>query len=124
MESRQLTALVVDDDMMVRIIHRKMLNSVGVENEVVENGKEALDIHRSGQNFDLILMDMDMPIMNGIEATKKLRSMGIHSMIAGVSTRSVEAQVREFMEAGLDDYLEKPLTIAKLTSIIHKINSI
>ena len=67
MEPRQLTALVVDDDMMVRMIHRKMLNSVGVKNQVVENGKEAIDIHRSGQSFDLILMDMDMPIMNGIE---------------------------------------------------------
>ena len=46
--------------------------------------------------------------------------MGIESTIAGVSTRSVEAQKREFMEAGLDDYQEKPLTIAKLTSILHK----
>lgn len=66
----QLTALVVDDDIMVRMIHRKMLNSVGVNNQVVENGKEAIDLHHSGQSFDLILMDKDMPIMNGIEVTK------------------------------------------------------
>ena len=45
-------------------------------------------------------------------------------MIAGVSARSVESHIREFMEAGLDDYLEKPLTVAKLTSIIHKIYKI
>lgn len=55
------------------------------------------------------------------QATKKLRSMGIDSMIAGVSARSVEAHKQEFMEAGLDHYLEKPLTTAKLTSIINKI---
>lgn len=54
------------------------------------------------------------------QATKKLRLMGIHSMIAGVSARSMEAH-KEFMEAGLDDYLEKPLTAAKLSSIINKI---
>ncbi|KAJ1387223.1 Signal transduction response regulator, receiver domain [Sesbania bispinosa] len=121
MEACKLTALVVDDDTMVRMVHGKMLNSVGVKIQVVENGKEAIDIHHSGQSFDLILMDMDMPIMNGIEATKELRSMGIHSMIAGVSANCVEAHKRAFMEAGLDDHLEKPLTIAKLTSIIHKI---
>lgn len=67
MEPRQLTALVVDDDIIVRTVHQKMLNSVGVKNQVVENGKEAIDIHNCGQSFDLILMDMDMPIMNGIE---------------------------------------------------------
>ncbi|XP_027349099.1 two-component response regulator 24-like [Abrus precatorius] len=122
MGSRQLKALIVDDDMVIRMIHRKMLSSAGVQNEVVENGKEAVDIHHSGQSFDLILMDRDMPIMNGIEATKKLRSMGVDSMIAGVSARAVEAQVREFMEAGLDEYLEKPLTLSKLTSIINKTN--
>ncbi|KAJ7980491.1 two-component response regulator ARR22-like [Quillaja saponaria] len=66
-------------------------------------------------------MDKDMPIMNGIEATKKLREMGIHSKIAGVSTRSMEREVQEFMEAGLDDYQQKPLTIAKLISILHNI---
>ncbi|KAK7336952.1 hypothetical protein VNO77_17506 [Canavalia gladiata] len=122
MEAHQLTALIVDDDLVIRMIHQKMLNSVGVKNKVAENGKEAVDIHHSGQSFDLILMDLDMPVMNGIEATKELRSMGIHSMIAGVSARSVEAQIEEFIEAGLDQYLEKPLTVAKLASIIHKIN--
>ncbi|KAK7396472.1 hypothetical protein VNO78_17506 [Psophocarpus tetragonolobus] len=122
MEGRNLTALIVDDDKVIRMVHGKILNSVGVKIEVAKNGEEAVEIHRLGQSFDLILMDRDMPVMNGIEATKTLRSMGIHNIIAGVSTRSVEAQIREFMEAGLDEYLEKPLTLHKLTPIIHKIN--
>ncbi|RDX64675.1 Two-component response regulator ORR42, partial [Mucuna pruriens] len=67
MEPRQLTALIVEDDMVIRMIHRNMLKSLGVKNEAVENGKEAVEIHRSGQCFDLILMDRDMPVMNGIE---------------------------------------------------------
>ncbi|KAE8673100.1 putative Response regulator 24 [Hibiscus syriacus] len=121
-KSNKMTALVVDDNMVNRTIHHRLLDNLGIENEVVVNGKEAIDIHCSGKTFDLILMDMDMPVMNGIEATRKLREMGIRSTIAGVSTRSMEREVEEFMEAGLDNYQEKPLTMPKLISIIQKIN--
>ncbi|KAK7245295.1 hypothetical protein RIF29_40134 [Crotalaria pallida] len=119
----KLTALVVDDDKLARMIHQRMLNKVGVKNHAVENGKEAVDIHCSGQNFDLILMDKDMPIMNGFEATKKLRSMGVRSMIVGVSSSSKEEEIHEFIGAGLDDYQVKPLTFDVLSSILDKINS-
>lgn len=63
----QLTALIVDDNIINRKIHQKMLNGFGVKSQCVENGKEAVDIHLYGKKFDLIIMDMDMPIMNGIE---------------------------------------------------------
>ncbi|XP_022728469.1 two-component response regulator ARR22-like [Durio zibethinus] len=121
-QSAKITALVVDDDMINRTIHHRLLDNLGIENEVVCDGKEAVDVHCAGKSFDLILMDLDMPVMNGIEATRRLREMGIRSLIAGVSSRSVEQEVREFMEAGLDDYQEKPLTMPKLVSIIRKIN--
>ncbi|WRX09385.1 Signal transduction response regulator [Theobroma cacao] len=120
-QSTKITALVVDDNRINRTIHRRLLNNLGVENEVVGNGKEAVDAHCSGKKFDLILMDMEMPIMNGIEATRKLREMGNRSMIAGVSSRSMEEDIQEFIEAGLDDYQEKPLTMSKLISLIRKI---
>ncbi|KAJ4728382.1 two-component response regulator ARR22-like [Melia azedarach] len=118
----KIRALVVDDNKVNQTIHHRLLQSLGIENQVVVNGKEAVDVHSSGKYFDLILMDMDMPVMNGIEATKKLRAMGIRSTIAGVSTHSQDKEKKEFMEAGLDDYQEKPLTTAKLVSILHKIN--
>ena len=71
-QSTKITALVVDDNMINRTIHHRLLDNLGIENEVVDNGKEAVDVHCSGKNFDLILMDMDMPIMNGIEVRKCL----------------------------------------------------
>ncbi|XVF32270.1 hypothetical protein REPUB_Repub17cG0067400 [Reevesia pubescens] len=74
--------------MINRTIHHKLLDNLGIENEVVVNGKEAVDVHYSGKNFDLILMDMDMPIMNGIKAMRKLREIGIPSVIVGVITLS------------------------------------
>ncbi|CAL9231662.1 unnamed protein product [Arabidopsis halleri] len=118
----KLTALVVDDSFVNQTIHQKLLNRLGIENDVVTNGKEAVDVYCSGRNYDLILMDMDMPIMNGIQATKRLREMGIESKIAGVTTRANEGEKKEFMEAGLNDFQEKPLTISKLLSILHKLN--
>ncbi|KAF5458278.1 hypothetical protein F2P56_022315 [Juglans regia] len=118
-----ITALVVDDDSVNQMIHSKILENLGIQNQVVRNGKEAVDLHSSGNNFDLILMDMDMPVMNGIEATRKLRAMGVRSIIAGVSTCTRdEREQKEFMEAGLDDFQEKPLTTPKVVSILQKVN--
>ncbi|KAK1565282.1 hypothetical protein Q3G72_023186 [Acer saccharum] len=95
----KITALVVDDNTVNQTMHHRLLENLGIENQVVKNGKEAVDVHSSGKYFDLILMDMDMPIMNGIEATRTLRAMGIRCMIAGVSTRSLDQEKQEFMEA-------------------------
>ncbi|KAK3415273.1 hypothetical protein EUGRSUZ_H00822, partial [Eucalyptus grandis] len=116
-----VTALVVDDNKVSQMIHHQLLNVLGIVNHVVGNGKEAVEIHSSGKKFDLVLMDRDMPVMNGIEATKKLRDMGVKSTIAGVSSHSLSEERQEFIEAGLDDYHEKPLTIAKLVSVVSKI---
>ncbi|PRQ25610.1 putative histidine kinase response regulator and transcription factor RR-A-type family [Rosa chinensis] len=118
----KITALVVDDSRINQSIHRKLLENLGIENQVAGNGKEAVDVHCSGKQFDLILMDMDMPIMNGIEATRTLRAMGIRSTIAGVSSHAHNENIQEFVNAGLDDYQEKPLTISKLISILQKVN--
>ncbi|EXC24140.1 Two-component response regulator [Morus notabilis] len=118
----KIKALVVDDNMINQALHRTLLRNLGIENHVVGNGREAVDVHCSGRRFDLILMDLDMPVMNGIEATKKLRAMGIQSTIAGVSSRSVDENIQEFWEAGLDDYQQKPLNFPKLVSILQKVN--
>lgn len=60
-------ALVVDDNKVNRMIHCKLLDAIGMRNQAVSNGEEAIDVHLSGQKFDLILMDRDMPFMNGVE---------------------------------------------------------
>lgn len=65
--SKILTALVVEDDTITQRLHRRLLDGLGIQNQVVVNGKEAVDLHRSGNNFDMILIDKDMPVMNGIE---------------------------------------------------------
>ncbi|XP_050217644.1 two-component response regulator 24-like [Mercurialis annua] len=116
----RITALVVNDDCLQRMIHRAFLRMLGVESQEVKNGKEAVDIHRSENKFDLIIMDMDMPVMDGVQATKELRSMGVHSRILGLSSRTGE-ETKEFLAAGLDVCREKPLTAEKLISILHSV---
>jgi len=62
-----LTALIVDDVKLVPMIHQGLLKRTGVKNEAVKNGKEVVEIHCSGQRFDIILLDKEMPIINGIK---------------------------------------------------------
>jgi len=67
----QLKVLIVDDVEVIRMTHKMLLDRVGIKDHVaVENGKEAVELHNNGQSFDLILMDKDMPVMNGIELRK------------------------------------------------------
>ena len=63
--SSKISTLIVDDDPLTRRIHKVLLTKVGLETQAVENGKEAVDLYRSGASFDLILMDLEMPIMDG-----------------------------------------------------------
>ncbi|KAL3750438.1 hypothetical protein ACJRO7_011440 [Eucalyptus globulus] len=119
---KKLSVLIVDDDSMIRTIHTILVNRVGVEveSQVAENGKVAVDLFRSGESFDVILMDWEMPVMNGIEATKELRKMGVSSMIVGVTSHSMDVEKDTFMAAGLDDCYGKPLSIKILKNILQK----
>lgn len=66
-EASTIDVLVVDDDLTIRRLHQTLLNRYGLENEAVNNGKEAVDLFTAGRTFDLVLMDMEMPVMDGPE---------------------------------------------------------
>ncbi|KAK3039739.1 hypothetical protein RJ639_027396 [Escallonia herrerae] len=116
-----LSVLIVDDDPIILRIHRMMLNKFGLVTHVVENGKEAVDLFRSGSCFDMVLMDMEMPIMDGPKATQELRAMGVNSMIVGVTSRGLESEKQSFMGAGLNRCHEKPLTTDIVTSLVQEL---
>ncbi|KAK1356603.1 Response regulatory domain-containing protein [Heracleum sosnowskyi] len=115
--TRRLSALVVDDDATVRIIHVAHLKKHGFETYAVENGKLAVDLFRSGERFDVIFMDFNMPVMNGIEATRELRDLGVNAMIVGISDDR-DHTMEEFIQAGMDQFYEKPIKAETVISIL------
>ncbi|XP_061943835.1 two-component response regulator 24-like [Populus nigra] len=117
------TVLVVDDDTVVRMVHKMLVTSLGLKVQEARNGKEVVDLHINGASFDLILMDMEMPIMNGPAATRELRAMGVKSTIIGVTSCTFEFVHKDFIEAGLDHCVAKPLTIAQIVSFLPKSNN-
>ncbi|MGM0509284.1 MAG: ABC transporter substrate binding protein [Fusobacteriota bacterium] len=100
--------LIVEDDHMNRKVVRKFLEKNGYLCEVAQNGKIAVEkvIETS---FNLIIMDIQMPVMNGLEATTKIRELGIKIPIIAVTAYARVEDKKEFLESGMDDYISKPI---------------
>nr|KYP71852.1 Two-component response regulator ARR22 [Cajanus cajan] len=121
MANNKISALIVDDDSIIRKIHKTMLERLfNIEAETVKDGKEAVELCRSGANFDIIFMDREMPIMDGAEATKQLRAMGVKSTIVGITTRAGGEDREEFLAAGSNHCFEKPLDRAKVEVVLRE----
>ncbi|KAH7837178.1 hypothetical protein Vadar_010667 [Vaccinium darrowii] len=120
---KKFSVLVVDDDPVIQRIHRVFLDRFGFETQVVGNGKEAVDLFCSGASFHLVLMDWDMPIMDGPKATRELRRMGVRSMIVGMTSRDRDSEKQEFVRAGSDDCCSKPLTSNTVTSLLQQLHT-
>ncbi len=103
--------LVVDDDQETRHMIREMLEGQGFRVEVAEDGVEALNKLETAE-FDLVLMDLAMPRMDGIEATREIRarSYGETLPVVAISAHTSGAAEEEAFEAGMDGYLRKPFT--------------
>ncbi|XP_057763920.1 two-component response regulator 24-like [Salvia miltiorrhiza] len=120
-EGRKRRALVVDDDPLIRRVEGMLLSGYGLETKAVENGKEAIDLFVAGKTFDLVLMDMEMPVMNGPEATRALRALGVSCMIVGVTACGDEAKKAAFVAAGLDSCWDKPLNARIVDELAKKL---
>ena len=111
--------LVVDDEERFRTILVKILSSKGLKAKPVEGGKEAIE-EMSRENFDIVLLDVKMPDMNGIDVLKKMREMKYRSeVIVLTSHASVDAAV-EITNLGAYDYVLKPY---RLDDLMEKISN-
>jgi len=94
-----------------------LLRKVGLEPVLVEDGKQAVEA-ATGQSFDLIFMDMQMPVMNGYEATEALRRKGITTPIVALTANAMQGDEEKCLAAGCDGYLSKPIGQDKLHKVL------
>lgn len=104
-----MRALIVDDSRFVRGYLRGLLQKRGIECEEAADGEAALGCLHGDLIFDLVLLDWNMPVMNGLEMLKHLRSEGFTGLrVLMVTTEAENNYIRCAMEAGADEYLMKP----------------
>jgi two-component system sensor histidine kinase RpfC len=117
---RSLSILVAEDKRTNQMVIAKILDRAGHRVTIVDNGEAALDILET-QDFDLVLMDVNMPVMNGIEATKLYRFASLgrpHVPIVALTADATEEVKRRCREAGMDACATKPIEPHRLLEII------
>jgi signal transduction histidine kinase/CheY-like chemotaxis protein len=109
--------LVAEDHPVNQRITTRFLEKLGLRYEVAANGQEALEAFKK-KHFDLVLMDVQMPVMDGLEATLAIRKLeglrGTHVPIVALTANVLEEHRREARRAGFDDYLAKPVKFEEL----------
>lgn len=125
--SRDFRVLVAEDYEINQVVIREFLRRFGLECKIVENGQVAVDQARSGE-FDMILMDSQMPLMDGLQAARIIRDAetpdhglsrnGKRIPIIALTANAVAGDREECLEAGMDDYLTKPITCQALTNTL------
>ncbi|MEA1919059.1 MAG: response regulator [Campylobacterota bacterium] len=115
--------LVVEDNRINQNLMRLMLQEYGLDVVVADNGQDAIE-KADSSNFDLVFMDIDMPIKNGIEATKEIkenrRDATVFMPIIAVTALAMQGDRERLLNAGLDDYIAKPITREMLVYILNK----
>ncbi|MBV1920941.1 MAG: response regulator, partial [Pseudomonadales bacterium] len=111
-------ALIIEDNNVNQLVIKKMLKSMGINYEIAENGLLGLKAFQNG-NFDIILMDCEMPVMNGYEATKEIRSHETNNSmlpipIVALTANALPEQQEKCIKSGMNSHLSKPLVLTAL----------
>ncbi len=114
--------LIVEDNEINRKMLLKVLEHSGMKLSTAVHGLEALEAVQNGEKFDLILMDINMPVMDGYTATEKIRRlpMGEQLPIIALSALQVENELERMIQSGLDGYIPKPLNIGQLYTVFDR----
>lgn len=119
----KLNILLVEDDYVSQLVMKQVCKNYGWSIEAASNGKDALDM-LSKEHFDLILMDIQMPEMSGYEITKIIREnekmSGTHIPIIATTAYAMHGDREKSLDAGMDDYISKPIDFVKLQEVIEK----
>ena len=110
--------LVVEDNKINQVVTKKIITSSNMDCTIVDDGYAAL-IALERQEFDIILMDINMPLINGFDTTRKIREMGIKIPVIALTAFDKQEVVEQAISAGMNDVIVKPFEPVKLYQVIH-----
>jgi PAS domain S-box-containing protein len=118
-----LDILLVEDDMVNQLVMSKIVNSCGHKTTAVNNGQEALDLMEKNK-YDIIFMDIQMPVMDGVKTTRLIREkerlLSRHTTIIAVTAYALKGEREKFLEVGMDDYISKPVDMDSICKLLEK----
>jgi len=112
--------LIAEDNETNQMLISVMLDERELQYTIVNNGQEAVDEALANNHYDIIFMDINMPVLDGVSATKILRKEGYKKPIVSLSANVIESDIISFKEAGVDDSLHKPIVPDELEKILIK----
>lgn len=122
--NKKLNILIVEDDKASQIVMYNLFKKYGHICDIVNNGQEALNVLKTKQ-YDLILMDIQMPIMDGVQATKFIRKSeegnDKHIPIIALTAYALKGDKEHFLGLGMDEYISKPFNVEELLQTVYKI---
>lgn len=115
-----LRILVAEDNKTNQDVALKFLKKLGYQADLAQNGQEALELIGDG-NYDLIFMDVQMPVKDGLETTRLIRlCLSTQPVIIAMTANAITGDKQKCIQAGMDDYISKPFRIDELTRMIEK----
>ncbi|WP_240824800.1 response regulator [Desulfovibrio sp. UIB00] len=114
--------LICEDNVINSEILKEMLESEGVVCEQAFNGSEGVE-KAKGRNYDIIMMDIRMPVMDGYQATREIREFDVDTPIVALSANVFADEIQNAFESGMDEFLEKPVIMSKMFSVLGQLLS-
>jgi CheY-like chemotaxis protein len=118
--------LLAEDCPVNQLVAEKILHRMGHTATIAHNGQEAVDAYRA-HSFDLVLMDIQMPVMDGFEATALIRGIeserGTHTPIVAMTAHALDGYREQCLAAGMDGYVSKPVRVPALLDVMEELTS-
>ncbi len=126
---REVRVLLAEDNEVNQLVAQGMFGRCGLQADIVANGKKALEALAS-KTYDIVFMDIQMPIMDGIETTRQIRSGKVTGPmpdcllskipIVAMTAHAMQGDRQRFLDAGMDDYLTKPLNLESIQAVLDR----
>lgn len=114
-----ISLLLVEDNAINRQVAVEFLMDTGVQIDIAQNGQEAIEMMRE-RTFDVVLMDIQMPVMDGLTATKNIRRFNEKTPIIAMTAHAMEGDRDKSLESGMNDHITKPIVLDELFGVLKK----